>query len=116
MQAAFFKLANIIPVDKAVKYMKDAATATYGKKGDAVVAMNHAAIDRGITDVKEIKVPVQWKKCKDEVLQEKVSHGRKEAVDFVNSTYPPVNAQIGNELPYLFWMQQTERSSGNSSI
>ncbi len=99
LQAAFFKLANIIPVDKAVKYMKDAATATYGKKGDAVVAMNHAAIDRGITDVKEIKVPVQWKKCKDEVLQEKVSHGRKEAVDFVNNVLTPVNAQIGNELP-----------------
>ena len=51
LQAAFFKLANVIPVEDAVKYMKDAATATYGRKGDAVVAMNHAAIDRGIQDV-----------------------------------------------------------------
>src|SRR5690606_1506701 len=55
LQAAFFKLANIIPVDEAVKYMKDAATASYGRKGEAVVKMNHDAIDRGITDVKEIK-------------------------------------------------------------
>ena len=57
LQAAFFKLANIIPTDEAVKYMKDAATASYGKKGEAVVKMNHDAIDRGIADVKEVKVP-----------------------------------------------------------
>lgn len=49
-------MANIIPIEDAVKYMKDAATASYGKKGEKVVAMNHAAIDRGVTDVKEIKI------------------------------------------------------------
>ena len=48
LQAAFFKLANIIPIDDAVQYMKDAATKSYGKKGEKIVAMNHAAIDRGV--------------------------------------------------------------------
>lgn len=99
LQAAFFKLANIIPVDEAVKYMKDAATASYGRKGEAVVKMNHDAIDRGITDVKEIKVPEHWKDAKDEELHVKVTDGRKEVVDFVNNILTPVNAQRGNELP-----------------
>ncbi len=62
LQAAFFKLANVIPVEDAVKYMKDAATATYGRKGEAVVAMNHAAIDRGIQDAVEVQIPESWKK------------------------------------------------------
>jgi len=99
LQAAFFKLANIIPVEEAVKYMKDAATATYGRKGDAVVAMNHAAIDRGITDVKEVKVPESWKNAEDEELMVKVTNGRKEVLDFVNNIQKPVNAQQGNQLP-----------------
>ena len=99
LQAAFFKLANIIPVDDAVKYMKDAATASYGKKGEAIVKMNHDAIDRGITDVKEVKVPESWKNAEDEELHPKVTEGRKEVVDFVNNILTPVSAQRGNELP-----------------
>ncbi len=99
LQAAFFKLANIIPVDEAVKYMKDAATASYSKKGDAVVKMNHEAIDRGLTDVKEVKVPDHWKNAVDEDLNAKVTNGRKEVVDFVNNILNPINAQQGNELP-----------------
>ena len=99
LQAAFFKLANIIPVDEAVKYMKDAATATYGRKGEAIVAMNHAAIDRGIEGVKEVEVPESWKSAGDEELLAKVTSGRKEALDFVNNIQIPVNAQQGNDLP-----------------
>ena len=48
MQAAFFKLANIIPVDEAIKYLKDAVVTSYGKKGEKVVNMNYAAIDKGL--------------------------------------------------------------------
>ena len=65
LQSAFFKLANIIPIDDAIKYMKDAATASYSKKGDAIVKMNHDAIDAGCQQVHEVKVPASWKKCKD---------------------------------------------------
>ena len=99
LQAAFFKLANIIPVEDAVTYMKDAATASYGKKGEAIVKMNHDAIDRGITDVKEVKVPSSWKNAQDEELHVKVTEGRKEVVDFVNNILTPISAQRGNELP-----------------
>ncbi len=99
LQAAFFKLANIIPVEEAVKYMKDAATASYGKKGEAVVKMNHDAIDRGLTGLKEIQVPESWKNAQDEEILIKVTDGRKEVVDFVNNILTPVNAQQGNDLP-----------------
>ncbi len=99
LQSAFFKLANIIPVEEAVKYMKDAATASYSKKGEAIVAMNHTAIDRGLTGLNEIKVPESWKNAVDEDLLVKVTEGRKEVVDFVNNILNPVNAQQGNDLP-----------------
>jgi pyruvate-ferredoxin/flavodoxin oxidoreductase len=99
LQAAFFKLANIIPVDEAVKYMKDAATASYSKKGEAIVAMNHTAIDRGLTGLQEIQVPESWKNAQDEDIIQKVSGDRSDVVDFVNNILAPVNAQMGNDLP-----------------
>ncbi len=107
LQAAFFKLANIIPVEEAVKYMKDAATASYGKKGEAVVKMNHDAIDRGLTGLKEIKVPESWKNAKDEDILLKVSEGRKEVVDFVNNILTPINAQQGNDLPVSAFVENS---------
>ena len=106
LQAAFFKLANIIAVEDAVKYMKDAATASYGKKGEAVVKMNHEAIERGLTGLKEIQVPESWKNERDEELLFKVTEGRKEVVDFVNNILNPANAQQGNELPVSAFVAQ----------
>ena len=108
LQAAFFKLANIIPTEEAVKYMKDAATASYSKKGESIVAMNHAAIDRGITDAKEIQVPASWKNAKDEELFTKVTEGRKEVVDFVNNILTPINAQQGNNLPVSAFLENAD--------
>ena len=64
-QAAFFKLANIIPVDDAVKFMKKAAFKSYGKKGDDIVNMNYSAIDAGVGAVVEVKVPAEWADAKD---------------------------------------------------
>ncbi len=71
MQSAFFKLANIIPVEDAVKYLKDAVVTSYGKKGEKVVNMNHAAIDKGIDAIVEITVPAEWANAKDEVVEAK---------------------------------------------
>ena len=118
LQAAFFKLANVIPVDDAVKYMKDAATATYGRKGDAVVAMNHKAIDRGIQDVKEIEIPESWKSAVDEDMSVKVSGDREDVVNFVNDIQIPINAQEGNKLPVSAFKAYVDGStpSGSSSF
>ncbi len=99
LQSAFFKLANIIPSDDAIKYMKDAATASYSKKGEAIVKMNHDAIDRGATDVHEVKVPDAWKNAADTDLVVKATGDRKDVVDFVNDIVIPVSRQKGNDLP-----------------
>ena len=86
LQAAFFKLANIIPIEDAVKYMKDAATASYSKKGDAVVKMNHDAIDAGVTGIVEIKVPAEWANAADsEMGMAKATGDNKALIDFVNN-------------------------------
>ena len=63
LQSAFFKLADIIPEDKAIELMKAAAKATYGRKGDDVVQKNWAAIDAGAKQVVEVQVPESWKNC-----------------------------------------------------
>ncbi len=99
LQAAFFKLANIIPVEDAVKFMKDAATRTYGRKGEKIVAMNHAAIDRGVEGVVKRTVPESWANAEEESLSKLVTAGREDAVDFVNNIQAQVNAQEGNKLP-----------------
>ena len=99
LQAAFFKLANIIPADEAVKYMKDAATASYSKKGDDIVKMNHEAIDRGIEGVTEIKIPAEWANAADENLAIVAEGGDAKVVKYVNSIQNAINMQNGNALP-----------------
>ncbi len=99
LQAAFFKIANIIPVDDAVKYMKDAATASYSKKGDAIVQMNHNAIDRGIQDVAEFTVPAHWATAADTDTTVVATGDNEKLVNFVNDIVIPVNVQRGDNLP-----------------
>ena len=93
MQAAFFKLANIIPIEDAVKYMKDAILKTYGKKGENIVNMNYLAVDKGIESVVKIDVPASWADAVDEEAPEK------DAPDFIKNILEPINRQKGDELP-----------------
>ena len=100
LQSAFFKLANIIPEEQAIEFMKEAAKATYGKKGDKIVQMNYDAIDAGAEKIVAIEVPESWKDCEDEGLfAPRVKGGRKEVIDFVENIQKKVNAQEGNNLP-----------------
>ncbi|MCI6767605.1 MAG: pyruvate:ferredoxin (flavodoxin) oxidoreductase [Lachnospiraceae bacterium] len=100
LQSAFFKLAAIIPEERAIELMKAAAKATYGRKGDDVVKKNWAAIDEGAKQVHEVTVPASWADASDEGLDfHKVSEGEKEVVDFVNNIQLAVSSQEGNKLP-----------------
>ncbi len=98
LQSAFFKLADIIPADDAIQYMKDAATASYSKKGDAIVKMNHDAIDAGAKAIVKVDVPASWKDAADEDLS--VKHdGEGKLIDYVNNVLVPVNGFRGMQLP-----------------
>jgi len=108
LQAAFFKLANIIPEAEAVKYMKDAATKSYSKKGDDIVKMNHDAIERGAGEVVEIKVPAEWKDAPDMDITSIATEGTKEVLDFVNKIQKPINACMGDSLPVSTFLENAD--------
>ncbi len=100
LQAAFFKITGIIPAEDAEKYMKEAVVASYGKKGDAVIQMNFAAIERGMKDFVKVDYPAdEWKKAQGDILTMKAEGENKELVDFVNSVLVPATAQKGDKLP-----------------
>jgi pyruvate-ferredoxin/flavodoxin oxidoreductase len=101
LQSAFFSITKIIPEEDAIKFMKDAAQKTYGRKGQDVVEKNWAAIDAGADPKNLIKVeiPESWKDAKDEGLDfPKATKGAKDAIDFVNNIQIKVSAQEGNTL------------------
>jgi len=93
MQTAFFKLANVIPVDDAINYLKEAIKKTYGKKGKDVVEMNWKAVDNALENVKEIKYPDSWAQLKPEKTKEK------DEPEFVKKVMRPMLAQQGDKLP-----------------
>ncbi|MFZ5974633.1 MAG: pyruvate:ferredoxin (flavodoxin) oxidoreductase [Bacillota bacterium] len=94
MQAAFFKIADIIPVDEAVGYMKDAVVKTYGKKGEKIVAMNHAAIDQGLSAIEEINYPASWATATTGAELPDTSQD-----EYFQSFIKPITAQAGDKLP-----------------
>ena len=69
MQAAFFALAKVIPLEDAVKYLKDSIVKSYGKKGQNVVDMNWAAVDAGVSEFHEVNYPASWADAVDEVVE-----------------------------------------------
>lgn len=99
LQAAFFKLANIIPIDDAVKYMKDAVRTTYGRKGQEVVDKNIAAIDAGLTSIHELVIPSEWKNAVDEPSTETQVVGSDVLKDYIHNIMEPANAQRGDKIP-----------------
>ena len=94
LQAAFFKLANIIPIEKAVEYMKAAITKSYGKKGDTILNMNYAAVDKGVDGAVKIDIPASWANAVDTEAK-----AERPKTDFVKKVVDPMNAQEGDKLP-----------------
>jgi pyruvate-ferredoxin/flavodoxin oxidoreductase len=92
MQSAFFKLANIIPQETAVQYLKDAVVTSYGKKGQKIVDMNNGAIDKGIEAVVKVEIPASWKDAVDPVTTKKAVPA------FVKNILEPMNRQEGDKL------------------
>ncbi len=99
LQAAFFTLAKVLPLEEAVRHMKEAIHKTYAAKGEAILAMNCAAVDRGVTDLVEIPVPAAWKKAPDQ--KEKTAEGAQgESLPaYITEVLRPVNALKGDDLP-----------------
>ncbi|PIE74720.1 MAG: pyruvate:ferredoxin (flavodoxin) oxidoreductase [Deltaproteobacteria bacterium] len=95
MQAAFFKLANVLPVDHAIELLKKDIQKTYGKKGDSIVQMNINAVDKALSSIIEINPPQEWK----DSVQEADSVKNDEIPSFITDVVFPINAQQGDKLP-----------------
>ena len=97
LQSAFFKLANVMPIDEAVEYMKAAAKKSYSKKGDAVVEMNYKAIDAGVDAVHKVEVPADWATAVDDNKPVERT-GRPATVKMVNELLDPIGKMDGDKI------------------
>lgn len=93
MQTVFFKLTNVIPIDEAIKYLKEFIEKTYGKKGKNIVEMNYKAVDRALEGLVKVDVPESWKNAEEEEFPVK------EEPEFVKNIHRPMARHEGDELP-----------------
>jgi len=99
LQSAFFALANILPKDEAIEYMKKMAYKSYIKKGEAIVELNYKAIDAGANAMVEVAVPAEWKNAAPAAEKAKATGKREDLVKFVNEIVEPVSLMDGDSLP-----------------
>ena len=98
LQSAFFKLANVMPIEEAIDFMKQAAKKSYGKKGDDVVEMNYRAIDAGVDALHKVEIPADWANATDDVAEVELA-GRPEVVKLVKEIMNPIAKMDGDALP-----------------
>jgi len=96
MQSAFFKLANVIPVEEAVDYLKASVLKTYGRKGQNIVDMNIAAVDLGVSSLVKVEIPAAWENADNAQVQ---AAAAADEPDFIKNILRPMNALEGDSLP-----------------
>ncbi|MGI6745696.1 MAG: pyruvate:ferredoxin (flavodoxin) oxidoreductase [Acutalibacteraceae bacterium] len=98
LQASFFALAKVLPIEKAIQYMKDAATKSYQSKGQEIVDMNHKAIDLGISAFVKVDIPEQWANAEDEGASVTLN-GPEKLVKMVDNIMNPISNMDGDSIP-----------------
>ena len=98
LQSAFFKLAEVMPIDDAIKFMKQAAQKSYGKKGQDVVEMNWKAIDAGVDAIHKVEVPASWSNPDADPAPKELA-GRPELVKQIRDVMEPIARMDGDSLP-----------------
>ena len=107
LQSAFFKLADVMPIDDAVEFMKQAAKKSYSKKGDAVVEMNYKAIDAGLDAVHKVEIPDSWKNPAPDAPAKDLE-GRPEVVKLVKNLLEPISKMDGDSLPVSAFVENPD--------
>ncbi|WP_337935200.1 pyruvate:ferredoxin (flavodoxin) oxidoreductase [Jutongia sp.] len=107
LQSAFFKLADVMPIDDAVEFMKQAAKKSYSKKGDAVVEMNYKAIDAGLDAVHKVEIPDSWKNPVPDAPAKDLE-GRPEVVKLVKNLLEPISKMDGDSLPVSAFVENPD--------
>ena len=99
LQSAFFALAKVLPAEDALQYMKDAATKSYMKKGQAIVDANHKAIDAGATAFRKFEVPADWATAEDAAPVELSEETKSAIAQQVKNLLEPIDRMDGDSLP-----------------
>ena len=107
LQSAFFTLAKVLPQEDAIRYMKDAATKSYLKKGQDVVDMNHKAIDAGATAFRKVEIPADWAEAVD-ASEAPALEGRAALVKQVRNIMEPVGKMDGDSLPVSAFLDHVD--------
>ena len=111
LMSAFFKLANIIPIEDAVKYMYDACEKSYGKFGEETVRKNKAAVDAGLTGIVKLEIPAEWATTEEGgVAAEPKKSGNQVLDTFIKDVLVPANAMVGDNIPVSKLMPQADGS------
>ncbi|KRQ87359.1 Pyruvate-flavodoxin oxidoreductase [Caloramator mitchellensis] len=109
MQSVFFKLSNVIPIEDAIKYLKESIEKTYGKKGANIVEMNHKAVDLGIENIVKVDVPADWANASDEKVE------TKDEPDFIKNVLRPMSRLEGDNLPVSTFVGAEDGTFPNGS-
>lgn len=107
LQAAFFKLANIIPIDEAVGYMKDAIRKTYGAKGDKIVNMNLQAVDEGVQNIHRVMIPAEWMFAEEQEHTHSIEGRDPAHTEYIKEILMPTNAMRGDSIPVSKFMDSS---------
>ena len=105
LQAAFFAITKILPIEEAVMHMKEAAKNSYGAKGEKIVSMNYEAIEAGVNNIVAVEYPPTWKVCPDIMEEKELLPANKELKDFIVNIQRPVTDQKGNDIPVSKFVQ-----------
>lgn len=108
LQSAFFKIVNIIDEKNAIQYMKDAATKSYSKKGEKIVAMNHLAIEQGMQGIHKVTIPESWRYENGEEKKGASCTGKNGLEKYVKNVLNPINSYKGNDLPVSVFMDHVD--------
>lgn len=110
LQATFFKVTGILPIEAASQYMRKSAEHSYAKKGEKIIHMNYEAIRRGLEEVREIKYPQSWDSCEVEPLDEELLPDFPVICNYVTNLQKPITAQRGDSLPVSAFLPYTDGS------
>lgn len=102
LQAAFFKLSNVIPIEDAVSYMKKAIVSSYGNKGEEIVNMNYKAVDAGLDNIREVAIPAGWADLEDE------EQAHRDVPAFIENIVEIMNRQKGDTLPVSTFVDRAD--------
>lgn len=110
LQAAFFKLAGIIPLEEAVALMKAAIEETYGRKGADIVAMNQRAVEEGISALHRVNVPQHWRQAEEQTARPAPETDRPDLKRYLERVLIPSAAMAGDEIPVSHFMDSVDGS------